>query len=82
ALAYNNRALVYHLKGQNANGLSDAEKAVALAPNDAAFIQTRAQVYEQLGQRDKAIADYRAALKLAPDMKLAQDGLGRLRAAH
>ena len=44
------------MKGEDAKGLADIEKAVALVPNDAAYIETRAEILEKLGQRDKAIA--------------------------
>jgi Tfp pilus assembly protein PilF len=76
--AYNSRAWTYHVKGEDAKGLPDAEKAVALAPKDANSIETRAEIYEKLGQRDKALADFRVALKLAPAMKEARDGVKRL----
>jgi tetratricopeptide (TPR) repeat protein len=60
AIGYNNRAWNYHLAGRDAEGLSDANQAVSLAPNDAGTIETRAEIFEKLGQRDKAIVDYRS----------------------
>jgi Flp pilus assembly protein TadD len=72
------RAWNYHLAGQDTEGLSDANRAIALAPKNASFIETRAEIYEKLGQQDNAIAEYRQALSLAPNMKSAQDGLKRL----
>jgi hypothetical protein len=78
AKAYNNRGWAYHLKGEDANGLPDAERAVALAPKQANHLGTRAEIYEKLGQRDKAIADYRAALALDSHHQSAEDGLQRL----
>jgi Flp pilus assembly protein TadD len=66
------------LAGLDSQGLPDANRAVALAPKDAASIETLAEIHENLGQRDKAIADYRQALSLAPGMKEVQDGLTRL----
>ena len=47
ANVYNQRAWNYHLKGEDAKGLSDANKAIALAPNDTANIETRAEIYER-----------------------------------
>jgi tetratricopeptide (TPR) repeat protein len=79
--AYGNRAWAYHLKGEDAKGLRDADMALQLEPENADVLETRAEIHEKLGQRDKAIADYRAALKIDPAMKQAQDGLGRLHAA-
>ena len=66
------------MKGEDAKGLPDAEKAVAMAPKNAASMETRAEIYERLGQRDGAIADYRAALVLDNHIQLALDGLKRL----
>jgi len=64
--------------GDDAKGLPDAEKAVALAPTEANCFGTRAAIYEELGQTDKAIVDYRTALRLDPDHQPAVDGLQRL----
>jgi Tfp pilus assembly protein PilF len=69
---------VYHLKGEDATGLPDADRAIALAPDEANCFGTRAEIYEKLNQRDKAIADYRAALVLDPHHQSAKDGLKRL----
>jgi tetratricopeptide (TPR) repeat protein len=76
--AYNMRAWIHHLKGENAKALPDANKALELAPADARNLETRAEIYEKLGRREKAIADYRAALKQDPDDKDSQAGLKRL----
>ncbi len=76
--AYNSRAWSYHLAGRDAEGLPDAEKAVALTPTNSAAIETRAEIFEKLGRRDAAIADYRAALRIKPDMASAQAGLKRM----
>jgi tetratricopeptide (TPR) repeat protein len=76
--SYNGLAWAYHMKGEDAKGLADANKAVALAPTDEGSIETRAEIYEKLGQRARAIADYREALKLNPNDKDAQTGLKRL----
>lgn len=77
AMAYNNRAWAYHVKGEDAKGLPDAEQAVALEPI-ASRLDTRAEIYEKLGRRDQAIADYRAALKLDQNYAAAINGLKRL----
>ena len=58
--------------------LADIEQAIILAPNDAAYIETRAEILEKLGQREKAIADYRAALKLDPADDASRSALIRL----
>jgi Tfp pilus assembly protein PilF len=76
--SYNGLAWAYHMKGDDAQGLLDANKALALAPGDEGSIEDRAGIYEKLGRRDQAIAGYRAALKLNPNDKDAQAGLKRL----
>jgi len=78
ATAYNGRAWSYHLEKQDAVGLADAEKAVALAPHDPEAVETRAEIYERLGRKGQAIAGYRDALKLQPDIAGAEAGLRRL----
>ena len=77
-LYYIDRAWAYHLKGEDAQALPDANKAVAMRPDDPDFIEARAEIYEKLGQRDKAIADYRASLKLDPKKDGSKQGLKRL----
>ena len=77
ARAYSHRAWAYHRKGEDAKGLPDAERAVAMEPNADNF-QCRAEIHEKLGQRAQAISDYRAELKLAPDNQDAKNGLKRL----
>jgi tetratricopeptide (TPR) repeat protein len=79
---FNNRAWAYHLKGEDAKGLSDAKKAVTMTPDNADFIETRAEIYEKLNQNDEAIADYRASLKLDPNDDHSKQGLKRLNAAQ
>ncbi|MEO5774331.1 MAG: DUF3857 domain-containing protein [Sphingomicrobium sp.] len=55
--------------------LADCNKALQLAPNTPAMLDSRAFVKLRMGETDAAIADYDAALKLAP--KLAASLLGR-----
>jgi tetratricopeptide (TPR) repeat protein len=78
ASGYNSRAWSLHMKGEDAKGLPDIEKALTMSANNAAYIETRAEIFEKLGQRDKAIADYRAALKLDPTDDSSKAGLKRL----
>ena len=77
AAAYSHRAWAYHRKGENAKGLADANKAVAMEPT-ADHFQCRAEIQEKLGQRAKAISDYRAELKLVAGDQDAMNGLKRL----
>jgi Tfp pilus assembly protein PilF len=70
--------LAHHLKGEDAQGLPDAENAVALGSTDPYHYWVRAEIYEKLGRRDAAIADYRMALTFDPKLQTAKDGLKRL----
>ena len=65
---------MYHLVHRDAQGLADAEKAVALAPRYADAIETRAEIYERLGRRVAAIADYRTALRPEPAWQRRRSG--------
>ena len=66
------------MKGEDAKGLPNAEKAVEFASKDANSFGTRAEIHEQLGMRAEAIADYRVALTLDAHHQSAEDGLKRL----
>lgn len=76
-ITYNERAWTYHLKGDDAAGLPDANEAVELEPN-ANNLETRAEIYERLGNRKKAIADYHRSYRLDPSIKATRAGLKRL----
>ena len=77
ASAYNNRAWAYHLNGEDAKGLPDANKGIELAPT-ANHFETRAEIYEKLGLSANAITDYRASLKIEPNKADSLAGLKRL----
>jgi tetratricopeptide (TPR) repeat protein len=56
-------------------GLSLVQKAIALAPQETAYLDTLAEVQFQRGDRDAAVAAARRALDLAPDNPLFQKRL-------
>jgi tetratricopeptide (TPR) repeat protein len=62
--------------------LPDAEKSLALRPNDAATLGIRGHIFEALGRREEAIADFRRALANNPDMQENKDALKRLGASQ
>jgi Flp pilus assembly protein TadD len=66
------------MKGEDAKGLADADKAVALDAKNPNCLGTRAVIYEKLGRRDEAVAGYRASLAADPHHQFAIDGLKRL----
>ena len=59
---YNSEAWQQLISSKPANGLADAEQAVALAPDDAGIIDTRGQIYSALGHWAEAIADLDKAI--------------------
>ncbi len=75
---YNGRAWAYFEAGQSRTGLPDAQRAVELAADDAAALDTRAHIFEALGRRSDAIADYRKALSIDPKSTTSKEGLKRL----
>jgi tetratricopeptide (TPR) repeat protein len=78
ARALNERAWAYHLKGEDANGLSDAEKSVKIDPKSANSLETLAEIYEKLGRTADARANYQASLAINPDGPEANLGLKRV----
>lgn len=81
ALEFNNRAWLRCVLGQAEAALPDAERAVALEPEDAVKQSTLGHVLEALGRREEAIARLRAALERRPDAYVAakvHSALGRL----
>lgn len=71
ALEFNNRAWLRFVLGQAEMALPDAERAVALEPEDAVKQSTLGHVLEALGRREEAIGRLRAALERKPDPYIA-----------
>jgi tetratricopeptide (TPR) repeat protein len=59
---HNEKAWDLLLATKPAEGLADAERAVALAPDDASIIDTRGQIYAALGRFEAAVADLDKAI--------------------
>lgn len=66
AVALNNLAWVLNRAGKP-GALETAEKALALAPNATAFMDTVAEIQASSGQWDKALAMQKRAIELDPD---------------
>lgn len=66
AAALNNLAWLLHRAGKP-GALETAEKALALAPNAPAFMDTVAEIQASSGQWDKALAMQKRAVELDPD---------------
>jgi tetratricopeptide (TPR) repeat protein len=73
---HGSRAWAYHLSGRDDEALSSAEKAIELAPDDAAARKTRGHIYLVLGHVGKAIEDFGKAIELDAEMVSAYMGRG------
>jgi Flp pilus assembly protein TadD len=77
--AWNNRAWTYYKTGQNQKARADADKAVSLIGDKAAYVwDTRGHINEALGDRKAAEADFVKAISLDPKLTASRDGLKRL----
>ncbi|MBB4660256.1 tetratricopeptide repeat protein [Parvularcula dongshanensis] len=63
------------------SALEDCERALSLAPDNPAFLDSRGLVHLRLGQLEKALADYDAALAKAPELPASLYGRGLVKAA-
>ncbi len=66
AEAHNNRSVAYAGLGRFDAALEDAERAVALQPENPVFLNTRGVAYRGLGRLDEAAADFTHALAVFP----------------
>lgn len=69
AESYAIRAMLQHRMGQQAKGLEDADRAVALNARSAMALYIRARIYEALGRNEDAAAGMSAALAIDPKIK-------------
>ncbi|PJF44444.1 MAG: hypothetical protein CUN55_03985 [Phototrophicales bacterium] len=67
AEAYQQRAMWYHLAGQDDKALTDYEQAIQISPNNAALYLERGNLKRQQGDHEGAIADYSQAIRLDPN---------------
>ena len=66
AESYAIRALLLQRMGRPAEGLPDADRAIALNGRSAMALYIRAKIYEALGRAEDAAAGFRAALQIDP----------------
>jgi cellulose synthase operon protein C len=69
AVALNNLAWLLHRAGKP-GALEMVEKAAALQPNNAAFLDTAAEIYAASNKLDKALATQKRALELDPQQPM------------
>ena len=83
AIAFNNRGIAYHDKGDNDRAIADYDEAIRLDPKFARAFINRGNAYRDKGDNDRAIADYNEAIRLDPKYAMAlQQSRQRLRATR
>ena len=71
SLAYSNRGLAYHHKGQDDMAVKDFNKAIALNPNNAQAYSNRGVIFYDNLEYKKAIEDFSKAIASDPNDPLA-----------
>jgi tetratricopeptide (TPR) repeat protein len=66
------------LRRMGAKGLSDADRAIELAPRSALALYVRARIYEALGRNEEAAAGKRAALAIDPNVGDEMEAMERI----
>lgn len=67
AYVYNNRGIVYRLKGNYDRAIADYTEAINLMPDFASAYSNRGLANSKKGQYDLAIEDFNRAIDLAPE---------------
>ena len=76
--SYAIRAMLLRRMGEPAKGLSDADRAIELAPRSALALYIRARIYEALGRNEEAAAGTRAALAIDPNVGEEMEAMERI----
>ncbi|MEC9433502.1 MAG: M48 family metalloprotease [Pseudomonadota bacterium] len=71
------RAVALHRSGQSDKAVEEADRLLAIRPNDAYYEELKGQILLENGRGQAAVAPYRRAVALAPDEPLILGGLGR-----
>ena len=64
--AYNNRGIVYGIKGEYDKAIFDFERAIEIGPQHARPYNSRGVTYNKKGEYDKAISDFTKAIEINP----------------
>jgi len=78
AESYAIRALLLQRLGRPAEGLPDADRAIALNARSAMALYIRAKIYEALGRSEDAAAGIRAALQIDPRIREQMNAMERV----
>ena len=76
AVAYYNRGIEHHGKGQDDLAIADYKQALRINPNNSLAYNNRGIAYHSKGQDDLAMADYNQTLRIDPNYALAYNNRG------
>jgi tetratricopeptide (TPR) repeat protein len=78
AEAWNKRATVRHLAGDDNGSMTDIAHVLALEPRHFGALSGLGMILESRGFRDDALRAYRRALEIAPQLQTVRDAVARL----
>jgi tetratricopeptide (TPR) repeat protein len=79
-IAYDNRGVAWHTKGDNDRAIGDYTEAVRLNPKDPVAYDNRGTAWRDKGDLDRALADYNRAIALNSNNVIAYNNRGNVRA--
>lgn len=75
---YGNRAVAFIRQGDRLSAMSDYNRAIELASNDARWYSNRGNLYSDIGDYTAALKDINQAIRLDPKLREARNNLGRV----
>jgi tetratricopeptide (TPR) repeat protein len=81
AEAWNKRATVRYMRGDERGSMADIARVLALEPRHVGALSGMGMILEQSGFREEALRAYRRALEIAPQLASARAAADRLEAA-
>ncbi|MGH7385104.1 MAG: tetratricopeptide repeat protein [Candidatus Rokuibacteriota bacterium] len=78
AEAWNKRATVYFLMGEDEKSLRDCDEVIKRNPAHFGALAGYGQIYLRLDQPERALSYFRRALRVNPNMRAVQDVIARL----
>jgi tetratricopeptide (TPR) repeat protein len=78
AEAWNKRATVRYLMGEDQQSMADIARVLALEPRHVGALSGMGMILERRGFRDGALRAYRRALEVAPQLESAKSAVDRL----
>jgi tetratricopeptide (TPR) repeat protein len=78
AEAWNKRATVRYLMGEDQQSMADIARVLVLEPRHVGALSGMGMILERRGFRDGALRAYRRALEVAPQLESAKSAVDRL----